>query len=151
MAYNRCSRKAISSFPYRVLIEPQNPGSSLHVGFALCSQSAHTESRDLSVNSASPPCSAHHAPKRPLLYLWGSFLPSVSHSHFREFFNESSDLDRVALNAIPSNCFHNELLAQRCIYLVLFLHRIIPVHTLHALPGYFLTDIHSCSCIIPLN
>lgn len=140
MACRGCSVKAIGYFT----VEPQNPGSFLHTGLLCCCQSAYTECSDVSLNSA-PPSLQFIAPPNALSFYFRdlSFLSCCS--HFREFFNESSDLNRVALNAIPSNCFPSELLAQHCIYLVLVIHRIIPVHSLPALQEHFLTDMHSCT------
>ena len=136
MPYSRCSVKGYQFLYCRIQHGFPSPG-------LLCCQSAHTEYGNVSLNSAHLPCSAHHSPKCPLLSFQKSFLPFMSYRRFREFFNESSDLDRVALNAVPSNCFRSELLAQYCIYLALVIHRIILMHTLHALKVHFLTDIYS--------
>lgn len=137
MPFSRCSVKGYQLLYCRIQHGFPSPG------FLLCCQSTHTEYGDVSLKSAHVPCSAHHSPVCPLLSFQKSFLPFMSYSCFREFFSESSDLDRMALNAVPSNCFRNELLAQYCIYLALFIHKIILMHTLHALKVHFLTDIYS--------
>lgn len=139
MTYSRRSIKAISSFT----VELKHPSSFLHTGLPCCYESAYTECSYVSLNSAPRPSSAHNSPNAPSFYFRDLSFRSCC-SHFREFFNESYDLNRVALNAIPSICFHNELMAQHCIYSVLVIHKLIPMHPLLDFQECFPTDIHSC-------
>lgn len=92
----------------------------------------------------SPTRLSSYLSKTPSPFTLGIF-PSLRAVATSENSSMKADLSRVALNAIPSNCFHSELLAQRCVYSVLVIPRIIPVHPLHALQEHFLTDIHSCT------